>query len=105
MTKNWKKGTQIGPVVSWDSKRNLFLIRLGDVKAEWKPEVTFVVRIKEVAADDWLIGVEVPLNTISFTDLKPDTEYEMEIRSKNIAGLESEPTKQIVRTSPHGWIN
>ena len=104
--KNWNRKRQNVPPVTWDSEKNLILIRLGNIEAEWKPDITYVARIKEVGAEDWLVGVEIPLNTISFTNLKPDTEYEMELRSKNAAGVESEPASQIVRTSGYGgWIN
>ena len=52
------------------------------------------------AAELW---IRDPLTACSFVDLKPDTEYEVEVRSKNSSG-ESEPVLVNVRTNPAGSL-
>ena len=71
----------------------------GIIEAQWKPAVTTVLRIREENTDDWSFGFEVPLDSCTFVDLKPDTEYELMITNKNEVG-ESEPFIDKVRTKP-----
>ena len=73
------------------------------LEAEWKPPFTYVVRIREANAGGWSFGFETPLTACSFVDLRPDTEYEVEVRSKNSSG-ESEPVLVKVRTNPAGGL-
>ena len=73
------------------------------IKAKWKPGVISVVRIREAGAGEWSPGFETPLTFCRFAGLKPDTEYECEVRFKNAAG-EGEPTYKRVRTGPEGAI-
>ena len=72
---------------------------MGIVDARWDQTVTFVVRIREVGTERWSFGFETPLTSCRFVDLKPDTEYEMKVTSKNDAG-ESSPTTSKIRTKP-----
>ena len=67
------------------------------------PQVTYVMRVRELGADEWLVGVETPLSSCTLVGLKPDTEYEMELRAKNAAG-ESDPAVVMCRTDPHGAV-
>ena len=73
------------------------------IKAKWNPGVTSVVRIREVGADEWSPGFETPLTTCQFRALKPDTEYEFEVRFKNAAG-EGRSTRTRARTGPDGMM-
>ena len=59
--------------------------------------------LREATAGNWSFGFETPLTACGFVGLKPDTEYEVEIRSKNASG-ESEPSLAKVRTSPEGGL-
>ena len=65
------------------------------------PKVTYVVRVRESGSGKWLVGVETPLTSCTFIGLKPDTEYEMELRAKNAAG-ESSPAVASFRTDATG---
>ena len=71
------------------------------LEAQWKPGLTYVVRIREAGSGDWSFGFETPLTHFSFTNLKPDTEYEMQVRTKNAAG-EGKPQSFRLRTNPTG---
>ena len=75
---------QKNPPVSWDGKK--FIIFLNDKQAEWSPNLTYVIRIREVGTQNWSFGFETPLTKCGFVDLKPNTEYEAEVRAKNTAG-------------------
>jgi hypothetical protein len=108
----WSTGSQKKPPVSWDGKTKTFSIVLsglkgigdGDgVEAEWSPPLTYVVRIREANTRNWSFGFETPLTGCGFIGLKPDTEYEVEIRSKNAHG-ESGPVLAKVRTTPGGSL-
>ena len=77
-------------------------------RQEWlevgvRPQVTYVVRVREPGTEEWLVGVETPLTSCTFRDLKPDTEYEMEVRAKNKEG-ESIPAVITCRTGPDGAV-
>ena len=67
------------------------------------PQVTYVVRLRESGTDKWLVGVETPLTSCTFLDLKPNTEYEMEVRAKNADG-ETAPAVVTCRTGPDGAV-
>ena len=69
------------------------------VEARWKPAVTSVVRIRESGAEPWSAGFETPFNNCSFVDLKPETEYEIQVTHKNDAG-EGPPVTSTVKTEP-----
>ena len=78
-------------------------VQEGDVvEASWKPELTYVVRIRQTGADKpWSLGFETPLTHISFTDLKPDTEYEVKVCTRDAAG-EGKPRLFRVSTNATG---
>ena len=97
---------------SWNEREKTFSIVLrglespgarDTLEAEWKPPLTYVVRIREANVDGWSYGFETSLTACGFADLKPDTEYEVEVRSKNSSG-ESEPVLIKVRTNPTGRL-
>ncbi len=46
-----------------------------------------MMRIREHGTNrPWGFGVETPIPGCTFVDLKPDTQYELQIRAKNAAG-------------------
>ena len=109
---NWLTKSQDKPPVSWDGGSKSFSIVLGGltslrandtIEAQWKPPLTYVVRIREANGGSWSCGFETPLTACGFVDLRPDTEYEIEIRAKNSQG-EGKPAKVTVRTNPKGDI-
>ena len=71
------------------------------LEANWKPGLTYVIRIREAGTEEWSFGFETPLTHCSVVDLKPGTEYEMQVRAKNAAG-EGEPRLVRIRTNPTG---
>ena len=90
------------PILKWDD--GMIQVSLPDklgrtLEASWSPTVTSVVRIREVGTATWSPGFETPFNKCSFVDLKPDTEYELQVTHKNDAG-ESEPTISTIKTDP-----
>ena len=111
MDKNpWSTKSQSKPPVSWDGRTGVFSIVLdgleraeGGIEVEWSPTITYVVRIREVGTTEWSVGFETPLTGCGFVDLKPNTEYEMEVRSKNAHGR-SRPVSTKVRTDPEGRV-
>ncbi|MDE2932265.1 MAG: fibronectin type III domain-containing protein [Chloroflexota bacterium] len=107
--RSWSTERQEVPPVSWDGRTGTFSIVLskvggddGDgIEAEWTPPITYVVRIREIDTGEWSIGFETPLTGCGFVGLKPGTEYEVEVRSKNKHG-ESDPVLVRARTNPEG---
>lgn len=108
----WITTTQPKPPVHWDGNTKTFSIVLSGMsglrekdtlEAEWKPPITYIVRIREPNGGRWSIGFETPLTGCGFVDLRPDTEYEVEVRSKNSSG-ESKPARVRVRTSREGTL-
>ncbi len=90
------------PKLEW--KEGLIHVSLPDklgrtVEAKWKPAVTSIVRIRESGAEPWSAGFETPLSNCSFVDLKPETEYEIQVTHKNDAG-EGPPVTSTVKTEP-----
>ena len=109
---NWSTRSQDKPPVSWNGETKTFSIVLSGLgglggtdtlEAEWKPPVTYVVRIREANNGSWSCGFETPLTACGFVNLRPDTEYEVEVRSKNSQG-ESDPVLVRVRTDPEGGL-
>ncbi|MCZ0954780.1 MAG: fibronectin type III domain-containing protein [Rhodospirillaceae bacterium] len=96
---------QPSPRIQWDGTTWAVSLPLQDgnvIDASWNPGLTYVVRIRDAARDKaWSFGFETPLTHISFVDLKPDTEYEVQVCAKNAAG-EGEPQLFRIRTSPTG---
>ena len=92
------------PQIQWDGTNWLVRLPVEDGKvleANWKPGLTYVVRIREARTEAWSFGFETPLNHFSVVDLKPGTEYEMQVRARNAAG-EGEPRLVRIRTNPAG---
>ena len=52
------------------------------LQATWETDFTYVARIREAGSDEWGVGFEMPLLLFWFTDLKPHTEYEVELRAR-----------------------
>ena len=109
---DWSTSRQSRPPVSWNGSTRTFSIVLsglkgaasdGGIEAEWNPPITYVVRIREANTRRWSFGFETPLTSCGFVGLKPDTEYEIEIRSRNAHG-ESSPVLAKARTSAEGGL-
>ena len=100
----WDGGTQKFFVTLPLSKRGLPALQEDVVvDAEWHTDLTYVVRIRELGTEEWSVGFETPLTTCTFTDLRPDTEYEMEVRTKR-GGVLSSPATLKARTDAAGQI-
>lgn len=97
---------EAAPRIEWKDGEFFVSLPLGKemVEAKWCPNVTSVVRIREVGEDSWSPGFETPLNGCSFVGLKPDTEYEMQLTHKNSVG-EGPAVTERIRTSPEGAGN
>lgn len=94
------------PSVKWDGNTIAVVLPKqegGAIEAQWKPGVTYVVRVREVGSSKWSFGLETPLTHAGVVDLKPDTEYEFSVTAKNAAG-ESEPEITRARTNPDGRL-
>ncbi len=109
----WSTSNQDVAPVSWNAERRTFSIVLHGLtdlagkemlEAEWSPPVTYVIRIRELNRTDWFCAFETPLTSCGFADLKPNTEYEVEVRSKNDLGT-SPPVTARVRTASDGTVN
>ena len=90
------------PQLKWDGSSIYVSLpdKLGrTLEAKWKPTVTSVVRIRESETESWSPGFETPFNWCTFLDLKPDTEYEVQLTHKNDVG-ESQPAISTIRTKP-----
>lgn len=90
------------PQLTWDGE--MISVSLPDklgriLEARWNPTVTSVVRIRESGTETWSPGFETPFNQCSFVDLKPDSEYEVQVTHKNNVG-ESEPVITSITTGP-----
>ena len=76
----------------------------GDIRAVrtiWQPAFTCVVRIREAETELWSCVFATPVPACIFTDLKPDTEYELQVRTRTAAG-EGEPALLGMRTNSAG---
>ena len=92
------------PSIKWEDDRWLVTLPLDDgtvVDATWKPGHIYVVRIREAGTEDWGYGFQTPVNSVTFVDLEPDTEYELQVRTRNAAG-EGAPAFFRIRTDPAG---
>ena len=97
-------GSQTQPGVRWDGTTWFVTLPVQDgqvIDAKWEPGLTYVVRIREKGAAEWSFGFETPVTGCTFTDLKPDTEYEVQVRTKTARG-EGAPTFTSIRTNPAG---
>ena len=92
------------PSIKWEDNEWSITFPLEDgrvLNASWKPGITYVVRIREAGAPDWSFGFKTPITSFTFVDLKPDTEYELQVRTKNAVG-EGDPAFFSIRTGPTG---
>jgi hypothetical protein len=92
------------PKIEWlDGELRVSLPMSGMVlDAKWRPNATSVIRIREVGTEEWSPGFETPLNACTFSGLKPDTEYEVELRQKDATGNEGQPSAMRMKTHPGG---
>ena len=92
------------PEVKWEDGTWFITLPVDDgkvVEASWKPPVTYVVRIREVGTERFSFGFETPITSFTFVDLKPDTEYEVQVRAKSAAG-QGPAACFAIRTDPAG---
>ena len=97
-------GNQTQPGVRWDGTTWFVTLSLPDgqvIDAKWESGLTYVVRIREKGAAEWSFRFETPVTGCTFTDLKPDTKYEVQVRTKTAHG-DGAPTFTSIRTSPTG---
>ena len=97
-------GNSPQPAVRWDGSTWSVTLPLQDgqvIDPKWQPGLTYVIRIWEKRQPEWSFGFETPVTGCTFTDLKPDTEYEVQVRTKTARG-ESAPTFTSIRTNPAG---
>ena len=93
-----------GPTIEWDGTTWCVTLPVehGNVlEAKWAPGLTYVVRIREAGSEHWSFGFETPVPSCTFVDLKPDTEYEVQIRAKT-GQREGAPACVRMRTNPVG---
>ena len=95
---------QAHPRIHWDGSTWFVALPVDDgrvLEAKWAPGVTYVVRIREKGADEWSCGFQTPVTGCTFTDLKPDTEYEVQVRTRTSRG-DSASALLTLRTDPAG---
>ena len=100
---NSKNDEQI-PRIQWDGSICTITLPMsggGTLTAEWQPDITYAVRIKEANTQQWSVGFETPVGGSTFRHLKPDTEYEVEIAVCGSAN-DLEPVYIAFRTDPAG---
>lgn len=91
------------PQVSWDGKEFHIVLPVEGsiIEAKITPALTYVVRIRESGTEEWSAGFQTPFTSASFVGLKPDTEYEFQVRAKNEVG-EGQPAYSRARTDSEG---
>ena len=98
------RGPKTSPEIKWDGKTLFVKLPVANGKvleANWNPGITYVVRIREVGTEQWSCGFETPIPGCTFAYLEPDTEYEVQVRTKGPAG-QGEPVCLRIRTNPVG---
>ena len=93
---------ELVPRIHWDGKtcKATFPMFGGSkLTAEWEPDTTPTIRIREVGTETWSIGFETPVGGGVFHGLKPDTEYEVEYVIRGPLS-DGQPVIKRVRTSP-----
>ena len=96
--------TNTSPEIKWDGKTWFVTLPVENgqvLEAKWEPGLTYVIRIREAGTQAWSFGFETPIASRTFVDLKPDTEYELEVRAKHAAG-EGPPSFLAMHTNPTG---
>ena len=102
--KRHAQGQNSGPEIKCDGKTWSVTLPVENGKvleAKWDPVLTYVVRIREAGTEHWGFGFESPIQSCTFVDLKPDTEYELQVRARNAAG-EGAPAYLRMRTNHAG---
>ena len=92
------------PTIRWDDGTWFVTLPVDNgktIEASWKPAFTYVVRIRQAGHEEWSFGFETPVDSFTFTDLKPDTKYQLQVRTKNAAG-EGTPEFFTIHTGPAG---
>lgn len=92
------------PRITWEDNTWSVSLPMDDgrlLNARWQPALTYVIRIREAGTEPWSFGFETPIPGCTFVDLKPDTEYELQVRTRNAAG-EGEPASFRIRTNRSG---
>ncbi len=56
------------------------------VDCRWKPGALTAVRIRKLGEMSWSPAFQTPLNSVQFSGLEPDTEYELKITQKSQTG-------------------
>ena len=98
------KKKRASPEIKWEDKTWLVTLPMEDGKvlnAKWQPGITYVIRIREAGTEQWSFGFETPIPGCTFVDLKPDTEYELQARTRNAAS-EGDPRLFRIRTNRTG---
>lgn len=73
------------------------------VHCRWKPAALTVVRIRRVGESRWSPAFQTPLNSVQFSGLEPQTEYEIQITRREPGG-EGPPTVSRARTDRRGTM-
>ena len=92
------------PEIKWEDKTWFVTLPMEDgkvINAKWQPAITYVIRIREAGTQHWSFGFATPIPGCTFVDLKPDTEYELQVRTRNAAG-EGDPASFHIRTNRTG---
>ena len=93
------------PKIKWEDNQWSVTLPLQDgrvVNATWKPGVTYVVRIREAGGEDWSFGFETPITSFTFINLKPDTEYQLQVSTKNAPPARARPHSSTSAPAPPG---
>ena len=110
------KTSQKRPPVSWNATTKTFNIFLegilrdlgikgkdNNLEIKFTAPITYLARIREAGTENWIIGIETPLTSCKFYDLKPNTEYEFEVRTK-MGNKLSEPAIAKITTKSDGRL-
>ena len=94
------------PKIEWtDGEFRVSLpVQGGMIDAKWRPNTTSVIRIRRLGADAWSPGFETPLNGCTFVGLQPNTEYEIQVTHKTVAG-EGPPANLRCMTRSDGGVD
>ena len=95
-----------GPSVTWDGNTVFVVLPHKDggaIEAQWKPGITYVVRVREAGSKKWSFGFETPLTHAGVVGLRPDATYEFSVTAKNASG-ETKPAITHARTNSEGRL-
>ena len=93
------------PKVEWDGQHWSITLPLEKkiVTAFISPSFIYEWKIRESGGEEWSVGFEAPVQNCTFTDLKPDTEYVVQVTAKN-GGGKRESALSRVQTDSEGRI-